>query len=208
MGLNVIERATTFTYEQLSAEAQESAREWFRRDGPGYHWSSGVEDDAHKCGELLGISISHFSIEEPTYIRRCGRVSGSLRFRMDAHAAIKAYAPTETGLHQIAMDLQVAAITFRLHAGGHEVTDFYASFASNNAGIYITATDGLEAMPEGLALKLLQNVEDALTAFELWLSSCVRAEFEEANKDAAIEDSIICNDYRFDEDGNHVRERR
>ena len=46
-----------YSFDELSEQAKEKAREWFRAGTLDYEWWDGVFEDAKRVGALIGIGI-------------------------------------------------------------------------------------------------------------------------------------------------------
>lgn len=91
-----------YTFNELSEEAKEKAREWYRKVEDFSFYAETVIDDAKTIAKLMGININnvyysgfwsqgHGACFEGTYTYKAGSVK-----------ALKDYAPLDTELHAIA----------------------------------------------------------------------------------------------------------
>ena len=95
-----------FAYEELNEEAKENAREWYKRGELNQDWHEYIYDDAKACAALLGINIDKIYFSG-FYSQGDGACfDGSYSYKKGALTAIKAYAPLDTTLHEIARELQ------------------------------------------------------------------------------------------------------
>jgi len=202
-----------FTYDELSDEAKERARDWWRSLEAYDFDPSSVMDDAINAARILGIEISTHAVklygggtrQEPN-IRWSGFGSrgagacfeGYYSYAKGATKRIREFAPTDTALHAIADELQRVqrAAFYRLtadvsHSGRHYheyCTQIDVSDSSNS----------YRDLPEGTE----DGIIEALRDFMRWIYRRLEDEYEFALSDENVEECIRINGYEFDEHGN------
>jgi hypothetical protein len=196
---------TIYKFDELSDPAKESARNWFRA-------SSGPEDfdfvidDAIAIGELLGIEFDTRSIRlmdgttrgEPRIWWQLGycqsdhaAFEGTYRYRKGAAKLVRDHAPHDTVLHRIVDSLMEAQKPYFYRLIAH--------CSESRGNQHVECEDRDDACR---AIGAEQTyVEDALKDFARWIYTQLRAEDEYRRADEQVDDSIMCNDYEFDEDG-------
>ncbi len=96
----------TFTYEQLSEDAQEKARDWFRESNLDYNWWDSIEEDAIEIAKLMGITLDNMYFSGFSSQGDGACFEGSYSYAKGGYKAVKDYAPMDTVLHSIASNLQ------------------------------------------------------------------------------------------------------
>lgn len=209
-----------FTFDELSNDAKEKARAWWReceaQDPSGNEF---VYDDATQCAAILGIEIAprnqrwrnisngREGVDTSPAIYYSGFWSqgdgacfeGSYSYAKGASKAIRAHAPTDTELHRIADELQALQrrnfyrLTARMKHRGH----YYHSGCMS-----VDVDDNETRQKDWLA------VEEALTQlmrdFADWIYKQLENEHDWQNADEQVDDNIRANEYTFDEEGNRA----
>lgn len=202
-----------FTYDELSDEAKERARDWWRSLEAYDFDPSSVLDDAINAARILGIEISTHAVklygggtrQEPKIwwsgfgSRDAGACfEGYYGYAKGAAKRIREFAPTDTALHAIADELQ------RVQRGA-----FYRLSASithsgrryHEYGMMVDVEDSADQyrdLPEGAA----DGIGEALRDFMRWIYRRLEDEYEFALSDENVEECIRINGYEFDEYGN------
>lgn len=193
------EQVILFKFEELSDDAKEKAREWYRQGALDYDWWEDVYSDASEVFRILGIDsrkgnkspaiwFSGFSSQgdgacfEGTY----SYAKGSVR-------AIKRYAPNDDELHRIASGLMMIqrrygySITASLNHTGryhHE----HSVEVDLDARSIVDPLDGSE---------IISWLRDLMR----WIYRRLEEEHDWLLSDEQVDESIIANGYEFTEDG-------
>lgn len=207
---------TVFTFNELSDSAKEKARQWYRECLAGdSDFAEFVFEDAANIAELIGLDIRQRRVKlmngdyryEPS-IYYSGFSSqgdgacfeGSYRYKPGALKAVKGYAPLDTRLHAIARDLQLA-----------QKPVFYTGTASTShsghyyhSGCMRVSADVDSRFSGKLACEFEEAAKEALRDFADWIYRQLENVWDYLNSDEHIDDSILCNEYEFDEDGERV----
>ena len=204
-----------FTYDELSDEAKERARDWWRSLDAYDFDPSSVMDDAINAARILGIEISTHAVklygggtrQEPN-IRWSGFGSrgagacfeGYYSYAKGAAKRIREFAPTDTALHAIADELQRVqrGAFYRLSASVTHSGRHYHEY-----GMRIDVEDNADQyrdLPEGAE----DGIREALLGFMRWIYRRLEDEYEFALSDENVEECIRINGYEFDEHGNHA----
>ena len=204
-----------FTYDELSDEAKERARDWWRSLEADDFDPSLAMEDAIAAARILGIEISTRAVklygggtrQEPNIWWRgfwsqgdgaC--FEGHYSYVKGAAKRIREFAPTDTALHAIADELQrvqrgafyrlIASVT---HSGCH--------YHEYDTRIDVEdSADQYRDLPEGAE----DGIGEALRDFTRWVYRRLEAEYEFALSDENVEECIRINGYEFDEHGNRV----
>jgi len=94
-----------YSYDELSDDAKEKARDWYRGGAFDFEWWFDAVYDAKQIGALMGIDIDevYFSGFWSQGDGAC--FTGEYRYKKGSVAAIKKEFPTDKELHYIAENL-------------------------------------------------------------------------------------------------------
>lgn len=221
-----------YTFNELSEQAKERARDWFREGGNSDDFEFVIED-AIRLGEMLGIEFSTHAVrlygggtryEANIYWSGfCSQgdgasFEGTYHYKKGALKAIQAEAPAawrdkdgaihestrNAKLHEIARVLQRAqaahfyGITTHVKQSGRYVHENTMQFDHE---LTHPRTGDVEDYYESDAT---EQIEEALKSFAGWIYASLEAEYEYRTSDEYVDDTIIANDYEFDEDGGRI----
>lgn len=206
---------TVYQYHELSDDAKEKARDWFREVSAGDDFfSESVFEDAATIADLMGLDIRRTPVKRgdgsshwtPTiywsgfYSQGDGACfEGSYRYKPGAVKAVTDYAPLDDELQRIALELQKAQkkCFYRLKASikhrGHYYHEKSMSFSFDYDGQDDRNTSEAE-----------EAIEEALSDFALWIYKQLRKEYEYQNSDDVAGETIAANEYEFDSEGVRV----
>jgi len=212
---------TVYQFGELSDQAKEKAREWWRQNMDSNDFDAVIED-AVNMGALLGIEVDSrnwtnsagYSGSEPKiyWSGFCSqgdgaRFEGSYRYKKGTPAAIKA--ETSAGrddaskgdkeLLRIAQALQKIqrAAFYSLTAmteAGHN-SNFYSH--SGTMRVNVDRSDEREVTREQE-----EEITQLLRDFADWIYSQLDRENDYLNSDEQVDEAITCNEYEFYEDGS------
>lgn len=203
------ETRTLFQYDELTPEAQQEAREWYRT---GFEFYSDTDFEyAATIADLFGLDIRQRPVKlmnGQTRYEPCVYYSGFssqgdgacfegvYRYKKGALKAVKAYAPQDTELHRIVKDLQDAQkpYLYKLTASTVHSGHYYHSGCM---AVEVEHSDD-QYRDIGDAETL---ITDALRAFADWIYSQLEKEYDYQTSDEAVEEAIRANEYEFTEDG-------
>lgn len=203
---------TVYQIDELSDEAREKARDWYRQGGFDYEWYEFVYDDFERICEIIGVELRTVAVRlygGGTRQKPCIWFSGfwsqgdgacfegDYSYAKGSCAAIRAYAPKDEALHRIAdalADIQRRNF-FQLSARAAHRGRYYHEFSmaisvERDSPVYQQMTKGAEA-----------DVSEALRDLARWLYRRLEAEFEGLNSDEAVDEAIAANEYSFTADG-------
>lgn len=207
-------RNTVYQYDELTDEAKERAREWYRRacDGDDY-WQESVIEDAETCAKILGIEIDQRQVKrmdgkynEHPKIWFSGFSSqgdgacfeGRYQYRKGAAKAIRQHAG-DPELWAIADALQDAqrgvlySARARMQHSGHYV----------HSGCMAVSVEcergGDEARGEAESV-----IEQCMRDFADWIYKQLETEYDYQNSDEQVDEMIRANEYEFEEDGTRA----
>jgi hypothetical protein len=186
-----------FKFDELSDRAKEAARDWFRRDYPYNDWWDHIYDDAVAVGEILGVTFEHKKAHQPSiWFDGLDGNGGSSFDGTYSHAKgsaqnIRVYAPQDKELHRIADDL--------LEAQRKAFYKLSASCKSRRCNwLDVTVYDDFSYASTA---PHYEEVAQALRDFNHWIFKQLEKEYEYLMSDEQVDESILANDYEFDEFG-------
>jgi len=206
-----METETVLQFEQLSDEAKQRAREW---------WLEGFEfepeyESFETAAKILGITFNTHEVKlmngktrHEVNIWWSGFWSqgdgacftGSYKFEPGCAEAIRKEFPTDSTLHEIADSLMALQCRLRLLEGKsmNGIISQNDNRYSHSGMMSVTATDD-----EGdeLSLVVSNELQDSMRSFADWIYRSLEEEYHYQTSDEAVDETIIANEYEFDEDG-------
>lgn len=213
-----------YLFDELSDEAKERAREWYRDADTGdSYWAEFVIEDAARIGELLGIGFDTRAVggsrRQIPHIWWSGFWSqgdgacfeGVYEHRKGSLKALKAEIGTSSHgdkeLLRIARGLNKAQASVFYQAQAR-VTHRGRYYHENSVDIDVTVTHpgtGEELDFYGYrAQAACDMIEELLRDFCRWIYRQLRDEWEYQNSDEAVDESIRMNGYEFTERGERA----
>jgi hypothetical protein len=195
---------TVFTFDELSPQAKEKAREWYREGALDYEWYDATYDDAERVAKILGIEFDHKRGGSAPAIYFSGFSSqgdgacfeGSYSYRRGLKKAIRAYAPKDAELHRIADTLQELQRkhSYRLAARVEHRGRYYHSHCTEIMVEETKRYSTVDADTEDALSELLRDFMD-------WIYRQLESEAEYLLSDESVDETIRANEYTFTEDG-------
>lgn len=197
-----------YKFEELSEVAKETARDWYRNGSLDYDWWDSCYDDFGSICKILGVELATSQVKLMNgSFRSDPRIwfsgfwsqgdgacyEGRYRYQKDSVKKIKEYAPQDKVLHEIATDLFIAQrrAFYGLYAT-IEHRDRYCH--SGCMSIDVEHQDGIKCDEDSI-IQPLRELAD-------WLYCSLEREYDYLMSDEAVDDSIIANEYEFDEYGS------
>jgi hypothetical protein len=202
--MQVIE-TPVYTFDELSDEAKEKARDWFResRDESDF-WA--VLEDFAQIADMLGITFDTHSVtlmsgktrNDPNIYYSVGycqsdyaAFEGSYRYRKGGANKLKDYAPTDLALHAVANDLQAIQKRYA-----------YAVTATiKHSDYYGLQVEAYRSNGHELTVEDHDRLKETFRALCRWLYNQLRTEDEYQSADEQVDESIRANEYTFTETG-------
>ena len=207
-----IVETTVFHLGELSEQARETARAWYREAAARDDWHECVFDDFEAICTILGVRLKTRSVRlfgGGTRQKPCIWFSGfasqgdgacfdcNYGFAKGAPKVIRAHAPQDGELHRIADALQAIQrrnfYQLRAHAnhrgrGCHEysMTISVERDSPNNQEMTVDAED---------------TVTEALRDLARWLYRQLEREYDYQTSDEVTDEAILANEYTFTDDG-------
>lgn len=185
-----------YTFDELSDQAKEKARDWWLEGALDYEWWEFVYADATNVAELFGLDIEHIWFSGFCSQGDGACFEGRYRYKKGALAAVKAYAPQDTDLHDIVKALQAAQrkAFYKLGATTKHRGHYYHS------GCMSVDVCNLDDRWRDIGA-LEDDVKDALCWFADWIYKQLETEHEYQTSDEQVDEAIRANQYTFTEDG-------
>lgn len=194
----VIQETEVFTFDELSDDAKENARQWMREANAGDNWAAETMLDCTvtDAARLLGIEFvrrgAYPAIDWDTNPVDAA-FSGTWRASKFKPGAIEKEFPADKELHGIAASLAIIA------------RDFPESYADCGAGRRCTqivdAYMSDDEADEHDVCEAITACEQTLRDFAHWIACAVDREIEYQNSDEVIDETIVANEYEFTADG-------
>lgn len=203
---------TVYTFDELDDHAKERAREWWRTAENSDFDTDYIIEDAQRMATILGIEFDTKPVKLMGGGTRTDPVvywsgfssqgdgacfEGSYSYAKGAAKAIRAEAPQDVRLHQIADDLQAAQrkAFYRLTAHCKHSGHYYHSGCMRVSVFY--QDDEWRDLPEGSE----DAITEALRDFANWIYSQLEQEYEYRMSDENVDECIRINEYEFTRQG-------
>lgn len=206
------ETRTLYTFGELSDDAKERARDWYRSCMDSSDYAEFLIEDVSTIAALLGIEFDTHRVplmsgafrNEPDiyWSGFCSQGDGAsfagwYAYAKGCSAAVRAYAPQDAELHRIADTL--ASIQrrnfYRLQA---TITARSAHYShSGTMFVDVSRTDDVD-----VSYVEEETLQDLMRTFADWIYSRLETEYEYANSDETIDANIQANEYEFTETGD------
>lgn len=196
------ETVTLYTFDELSGNAKETARQWWRECLGETDLECALED-IDRVAAILGVQqdtravrlMSGASRIEPARSYNVGdrgeyfAFSGRWSYAKGSAKAIRAYAPLDRELHRIADALRDASRRA-----------FWRPWAILSDG-WRGRSQEVDVQEADDRPDQARDIEQALDDLAAWALSQLRAQWEYVNSDEAIADAMEANGYTFDASG-------
>lgn len=197
---------TVYRFDELSKEAKETARTWWK-DGMCYEWWDSVYEDAVEIGKILGIHIGEKE-SHGTAIYFSGfscqgdgaSFDGRYYYAKKSRDKIRSYAPNDKILHDMADDLLDA----------QRRVGYSASATMKLKGRYCHANcmevevDCGERYLQTVFDETEEWITERMRDFANWIYRQLEKEYDYITSDEAVDGTIICNDYMFAKEGTRL----
>lgn len=192
---------TVYSFDELSDEAKEYACNKWREDVIDYEWWDFVYDDAKEIGKLMGIEIDNIYFSGFWSQGDGACFEGSFHYEKGCHKNVKSYAPKDTELHRIAKAWsKVQRLSFYQLNGRIKHRGHYYHAMCTEISVY---GDG-DLAEFYVDIDTDDAVCDVLRDLMNWIYRQLEKEYEWLSSDEQIAETIRCNEYEFDEDGNMI----
>ncbi len=199
---------TVYRLNELSGDAKDKARAWYREGGFDYDWYDAVYEDFQRITDILGIRLRTRTVrlmgggtrQDPCIWFRgfwsqgdgaCWE--GFYSYRKNASTEIRSYAPLDGTLHGIADSLQAIQRRnfYQLRAEASHRSHYYHEYCmaisvERDSPTYQDMTADAE-----------DTVVEALRDLARLLYRQLEREYDYLSSDEVVDESIIANDYTF-----------
>ena len=208
-----------YTFDQLDERAKDRARDKYR-EHLDYEWWEYVYEDAASIADLLGIDLRQTRVKQMNGQFRydpsiwfegfCTQGSGACfegdySYKKGSVKAVKDYAPLDDRLHRIAKDL----------ADAQRKVFYSASARIGGRGRRYSMTVDVECNLDGSRMQPIvdyrlehdgveEAIQEAMKDFADWIYRQLETEYNFQMSDECIDETIIANEYKFDEDGDMI----
>jgi hypothetical protein len=209
---------TLYKFDELSDDAKEKARDWFRPlESASLDLLDLNRDDFETVARILGVK---FHVRTLTSVRT-GKLwteptiyytgfwsqgdgacyEGAYVYESDAPRNIREHAPKDSELHRIADSLEAlqARNDFQLVATCSHSDHYYHAYSMS---IDVSrADDDSENEPAPISIDDSRELVQLLRDFANWIYRQLENDYNWHMSDEAIDESITANEYEFDETG-------
>jgi len=207
------EEKTVYGFDELDKKAQERALDYFRSSAcDDSWWHECIYEDAARIFDILGIHsersiklMSGKTRQEPDisfsgfWCQGDGAsFTGSWRYKRGMVKAMKAYAPQDSELQEIATGLQeMQRRTFYKLTARIVRTDSHYCHENTVSFEFEIDGDSWRAIPDDVT----GGVENYMQRLMRWIYRQLEKEYEYQTSDECLIENIHANEYEFDESG-------
>ena len=194
-----IMKTKVYTFDELSDEAKEKARSWWREGGLDYEWYDGEYEDFTTIAGFMGIEVEHIYFSGFWSQGDGACFEGNYRYEKGGVKKLLEYAPQDKELNQIIETLAEAqkknfyqiygTIKHQGHYYHYNSMDITLN-RENNRGEEIPMVDDAE-----------DTITEAFRDLAKWLYRNLETQYDYLNSDEQVDETIRINDYEFTEDG-------
>lgn len=203
---------TVYRLDELSDSARETAREWYRQNGPGDDWFEFVYEDFERICEILGVRLKTIPVRlygggtrQKTCIWFSGfwsqgdgaRFEGRLSYVKAASRKIRNHAPKDEALHRIADTIQAGQCRnfYQLHAQIVHRDRYYHEYCM------AISVERDSPIRQDMTPHAEETIIEALRNLARWLYRQLQREYEYLTSDEMVDEAITVNNYTFTEAG-------
>jgi hypothetical protein len=188
-----------YTFDELSEEAKEKAREWFKKCYDHEEWWLFVFEDVTIIADIFGLDIENIYFSGFSSQGDGACFEGDYSYKKGGLKAVKEYAPMDKELHGIVRQLQDI-----------QKPAFYRLTATTkNSGRYSHSgcmSVDVECYDESGHWDCLkdnqeQEITDELRCFADWIYDKLEKEYWWLMSDESVDENIRINEYEFTGDG-------
>jgi hypothetical protein len=191
-----------YTFNELSDDAKEKAREWFRERGFDYDWYDSVYSDFEEIAKFMGIEVEHIHFSGFWSQGDGACFEGNYRYEKGGVKKLKSYAPVDKELHRIAEGLEQAQKpnNYLIHGTIKHRGNYY-HYNSMEIDLHRENCHGDYLDFKGTAE---DEITELFKDLAKWLYQTLENEYDSISSDEAIDETIGINDYEFTEEGERA----
>lgn len=205
---------TAYSFDELSEEAKDKARDKFREHALQYDWWDTIYEDADSLATLMGIDIDRKkgSATEPAIefsgfacqgdgASFTGQWSHKTTGPKDGPKDVRDHAPLDEKLHAIADELDRLgwALGPNVRATISRIDNHYSHDCTVRVDLEDTEDEDREIDED-----TRKAVQDALRSFMRWIYKQLEAEYDYRMSNEAIDEDIEANEYLFTAEGSRT----
>ena len=185
-----------YQFNELSDDAKEVARDWWREGGLNYDWWEGVYDMASEAGVVLGINMGNISFSGFWSQGDGACFDGWYEYGRGWKDLLRGVAPANGVLREIGDRLQLVQ---GRHFYKVEATIGHSGHYSHEYSMDVVVTNDGQDMEPGVDG---EEITECLRMFARWIYSALEQEYEFLDSAEMIDETISCNEYEFLESGS------
>ena len=195
---------TTYSFAELSDEAKETARSWWREHGLDYEWYDCTLDYAKEVGAVLGIDIDKIHFSGFWSQGDGASFESNYRYKPGWRKALRKHVGGDAlkELERIGMELQRAQrfASYQITASTRQQGHYMSGMAVD---VELGDPPGGDGWPtlEGCPHLWEAPVKDALQDFAHWVYRTLEKEYEYLNADEQVDEMLTINEYEFTAEG-------
>ena len=193
--MSKIIKTKVYQLDELTEDAKETAREWYRGGALDYEWYESVYEDAKTIAGLMGINIDkiYFSGFSSQGDGAC--FEGNYSYAKQSVKKVMEYAPQDKNLHRIVKALyQLQKINFyQLEAHVKHSGHYYHEFCTRIDVSYLCG--------RYTHIDTAEELTELLRDFMHWIYRQLETEYDYLLSDESVDETIKINEYTFTEDG-------
>jgi len=190
-----------FKFNELSDNAKESARQWWREGGLDSEWYEYTIDKTDNALEMIGFNNIKISFSGFCSQGDGACFTGNYEYQKGALKDVKEEFPQWEALHELTEQLQLInrryfyQLAFKLEHSGRY------SHENSVTVDYVERLDGFEINGE---VELFEELQCIVREFMQEIYIMLESEYDHLTSDEQVDEAIIINEYEFDENGSTV----
>jgi len=190
---------TYYKFDELSEAAKEHAIEKLSDINVDFEWHDFTIDDIKTIGKIIGIDIDNVYFSGFSSQGDGACFEGHYAYKKGSLKEIKEYAPKDETLHTITESLfkLQAKNFFKLTASVKHSGHYYHENCTIIDVSYYDYNDN-----DRLTDSIEQDLKELLRDFMRWSYRLLEKDYEYLTSEEAIKETILANEYEFDENGN------
>jgi len=193
-----------YYFNELSDEAKEKAREWYREGAFEWNWWDFVYEDAKYIGAILGIDITDIYFSGFWNQGDGACFTGSYSYAKGWRKKLEGHCPKESDVFEIGEALQKAQ---RELFYNYECSCVHQGHYNHSGCMKIIGGVEDHHIGQGTSdqekyTELEGRIQQALREFADWIYSQLEKQYDWMNSDEQVDETILANEYEFDKEGN------
>lgn len=196
----VTTETVVYSFDELSEQAKEKARDWYRATGFYYEWWGCVYEQYTTACKLFGLDISRIMFSGFWSQGDGASFTGTYYYKKGGLQALRKEFPQWIEIHDICKRLtqiqkpNFYGVNVDISQNGRYCHEMTMAFS---VSVYIEGSGERYDIPQGLEEGVAAIFRDL--ARDIYKS--LEAEYDFLMSDEQVDESILCNEYQFTEDG-------